>query len=503
MAKVKERQENAPIKRRRRHRGVPKGLTIALIAIALVVGGSLGYLVGHQGDGDLVAEREVQLASADQRIMELENMLTSMGVDPNADVFDGAVSPLDEETTQALSGEDEPVNNNDVLVAGNDMETPAATAAPAVVAEFDGVEIMSDEVLAAYNESVNRQLLMGQDVSAQADTLLEEALNAVIAEHIEYQKAEELGLTELSAEDEQAIDEQAQQAFEEQLTFYVFNDGSLTDDEAREAAIERMAEDGTTLESLRAQIEENWWEDKLREYVTQDVTVSDEALQERYDTLLSEQEALYTTNPEQFEYAHRFDDSVVVYNPAGYRAFKQVLIAFDDADAARAQELLAELNGLDETQDAERIAEINGELDVLYAALEPTADEVLDRVAQGEDSDTLVSEYSQDPNLDTGSVREDGYYVCATSTSYDPAIVEAALALTNVGSVSTEPVRTSAGLHILYYSAEVPAGAVPLDEVRDALEADVLETLQYDAYEQQLAQWIEETEVVYHREALQ
>ena len=77
------------------------------------------------------------------------------------------------------------------------------------------------------------------------------------------------------------------------------------------------------------------------------------------------------------------------------------------------------------------------------------------------------------------------------------------MALEGVGSVTMQPVRTAAGLHILLYSAEVPAGPVPLEEVRAALEAEMLETLQYDAYQRQIDQWVEEANVVYHREALQ
>ena len=45
-----------------------------------------------------------------------------------------------------------------------------------MVAEFGDVQVMSDEVLDAYNAEVNRQLLNGQDVSASADSLLEATL---------------------------------------------------------------------------------------------------------------------------------------------------------------------------------------------------------------------------------------------------------------------------------------------------------------------------------------
>ena len=77
-------------RRKKRARGVPQALAIALIVVALVVGGGLGYLLGARPAGDdVVAERDEQIANANQRIQELEAMLVENGIDPNADVFSG------------------------------------------------------------------------------------------------------------------------------------------------------------------------------------------------------------------------------------------------------------------------------------------------------------------------------------------------------------------------------------------------------------------------------
>ena len=498
----KPQEQSTRRRRRRRPRGVPQALAIALIVAALVVGGGLGYWLGARpGDGSLVAEREEQIANANQRIQELESMLMENGIDPNADVFDGAQS-LDPSVVSALDGGDVPVGGNDALLDDSDsFDTPAQTAAPVLVAEFGDVRVMSDEVLDAYNAEVNRQLLNGQDVSAYADSLLEETLQQVVEEKVKYAKAEELGLTALSAEDEAAIDAAAQERYEQDLAFYIINDGTKTEDEAREEAVARMEADGITLETCRADIESDWWEEKLRDYAAQSVTVTEEAVQEVYDRYLSEQQAAYDASPEQYEYARRYEETTVVYNPAGYRTFKQVLIPFEMEDGMRVEEILAELASPD--VDAQRAEELNGELDTLYAKLEPTAEEVLDRVAEGVDFDSLIAEYGDDPEYELESVQRDGYYISAASTTYDPAVKEAALALASPGDVSQEPVRTAEGLHVLYFSAEVPAGPVPLEDVRAALEAEARESLRDEAYETQLAQWVEEAGVTYHREALE
>ena len=158
----------------------------------------------------------------------------------------------------------------------------------------------------------------------------------------------------------------------------------------------------------------------------------------------------------------------MVYNPAGYRTFKQVLIPFDMEDGMRVEEILAELESPD--VDAQRAEELNGELDTLYAKLEPTAEEVLDRVAEGVDFDSLIAEYGDDPEYELESVQRDGYYISAGSTAYEQALKDAALALAEPGDVTQEPVRTAEGLSILCFNAEVPAGAIPLEDVRAALE---------------------------------
>ena len=491
-------------RRRRRPRGVPKAVAIALIVVALVVGGGLGYLLGGRSDSSLLAEREEQIANANQRIDELESVLVDNGIDPNADVFDGAQSMLDPDVVSALTGADEPVNANNVFLDDSDAltSTPAPTAEPAVVAEFGDVQIMSNEVIDAYNAEVNRQLLNGQDVSAYADSLMDETLDSIVTEYVKRAKAEELGLTTLTAEDEAAIDEAVQARFEQDLAFYTRNNGTMTAEEARADAIESMASDGITEETIRAEIEAEWWEEKLRDYATQNITVSDEQIQQTYEDDLAEQRTAYDANPGQYEYARLYGETVVVYNPAGYRTFKQVLIPFDVTSSMRVNEIIFTLDSLDETEDAEQIATLNAELDTLYADLETTAAEVLNRVAEGADFDDLIAEYSQDPQYELASVQSDGYYISEASTTYDAAIKTAVMALENPGDVS-EPVRTSEGVHILYFNAEVPAGDIPLDDVRDALEAEALESQRYDAYEAQLAQWVEEANVTYHREVLE
>ncbi|NLF28122.1 MAG: hypothetical protein GX592_09510 [Clostridiales bacterium] len=510
---ARQNPQDSVRRHRRRRRGVPKALAVVLIIVALVVGGGLGYFANRALQGGQLAakdrqidEKDALIAESSTRIQKLEMVLKTMDIDPDEEFFD-ALNPLVKNPeADALAGNTEGLPVNDALIVGGDqlaVEPDASEAAPVVVAEFGDVKIMSDEVLAAYNAKVNQLMIIGQDVTQYADSLMEDTLTSIVTEKLKYQKAEEFGLTALTEADNAAIDKAAQEEFDALIEFYIMDDEALTPEQERQAAVAHLAEeDGVTLESMRAEIERDWWDTKLSDYVSKDVVVTDEALQETYDRYLEDQQSLYATNPEDYEFARRSGEETVVYNPEGYRAFKQVLIAFDQEDSFRVEEILWELNALDPATDAEDVDALNGELDILYAKLQPTADEVLDRIAQGDDFDALIAEYGQDPEQNEPAVKREGYYVSENSTSYVLEIVQAAMALQKAGEVS-EPVRTVAGLHILRYNSDVPAGPVALETVREALTAEALESLKYDAYDAQLAKWVEEANITYHREALQ
>ena len=503
---TRQNPQDSVRRHRRRRRGVPKALAAVLIILALAGGGVLGYVVGGRSQDGKLAEKDALLAEANTRVLKYEKVLEAAKIDPDEEFFD-ALNPLVQSPeADALAGNNVGLPVNDALIEqGDQLEAqPAATeAAPVVVAEFGDVKIMSDEVLAAYNARVNQLLLYGHDVAQYADSLMEDTLTSIVTEKLKYQKAEEFGLTALTEADNAAIDKAAQEEFDALIEFYIMDDEALTPEQERQAAVAHLAEeDGVTLESMRAEIERDWWDTKLSDYVSKDVVVTDEALQETYDRYLEDQQSLYATNPEDYEFARRSGEETVVYNPEGYRAFKQVLIAFDQEDSFRVEEILWELNALDPATDAEDVDALNGELDILYAKLQPTADEVLDRIAQGDSFDALIEEYGKDPEQDEPAVKREGYYVSENSTTYAAEFVRAAMALSKVGDVS-EPVRTAAGLHILRYNSDVPAGPVALETVRESLSTEALESLKYDAYDAQLAQWVEEANITYHREALQ
>ena len=100
------------------------------------------------------------------------------------------------------------------------------------------------------------------------------------------------------------------------------------------------------------------------------------------------------------------------------------------------------------------------------------------------------------------NLRASGYYVSADSLLWPGEIVSAAMALEAPMDISGA-IRTGDGVVILQYLGEVEAGAVPLADVRDAIEADALEEARYAAYEAQVNAWLEEADVKYYPERMQ
>lgn len=474
----------------RRRRAIPAWVAIALIVVALALGVGVGYLArtrGQTGGPQPEAGETVEPTP----VPEDEDGLP--------------VEPIGEaEAAGLLSGDIDiaPLAES----AGDASQTAAdellsAPSEPEVVAEYEGGEVLSSEVIDAYNEIVDGYLLNGFSVSDNAADLLEETLRSVVSRHIALQKAEELGLNELSAADETALAAEAEAEFSALVEELLpeFADGERSDEEARAAAAALLSEDeGITEESIAAQLREDLWTRKLFDSVTADIELTEEGLQDAYDTLVAAQRDAYDGFTDDYEYA-RLNGELIVYNPQGYRAVRHILLAFDAEALDAGLALAEERDGLDAEADAARIAEIDKALDELYAPLEARAQAARERLEAGEDFEALLQELGEDDYM----LEEDAcYYVGANTVLWSDEFVAAALALPGVGDVS-EPVRSLSGVHLIRFAQEVPAGEVPLADVRGELEAWALDDLRQAAYDAQMDTWLEEADVTYYPERMQ
>ena len=253
------------------------------------------------------------------------------------------------------------------------------------------------------------------------------------------------------------------------------------------------------LESITDQLKQNWWSQKFYDHTVKDVTVTDEDVQARYDALLAEQQADFDATPENFEYAH-LTGRAIVYRPEGYRSVRDVLIPFEsEEDAAKAADLLEDLEMIDEDPDA--LAETKKALDALFAPLEAKAAEAQQKLTDGAGFADLMNEYGTSDALKDEPLRSEGFYITDTSFVNSAEFVEGAMMLEQPGQVSS-PLRSQYGIHLVEYVAELTPGAVPLDQVRDAVAADALSAKQAEYYDQQRKTLLEQAHVKYYPERL-
>ena len=240
------------------------------------------------------------------------------------------------------------------------------------------------------------------------------------------------------------------------------------------------------LETVRDDVEQDYWQTKLFNRVTENLDVSADDITALYNQLLTEQQAEFEADTDAFETA-LLGGETVVYYPAGYRTVKWISFEMDETAAQRAEEIRAQL----ETEtDEETRTTLQQELDGLYGALQSEAEDALGTISGGGDFDQVAASLGSD-----GAT----YYVSEKTTLWPPEVVQAAMALANPGDIS-QAVVTEDGVYIVRFIANVEAGAVPLSNVSTRLTTQTREQKAQQAYDDQVETWISEANVTYFPE---
>ena len=399
-----------------------------------------------------------------------------------------------------------------------------------IVAEFgeDGI-IRLEDARQQYEEVASMYAQYGIPVDTYAADIKQSIVEGMVQDAVLDAKAEELGLSQLDEATMADLEAMAADDLETYVTYYTdyFATEGATDEENREATIQGLAEHGITQEQMLQDRVENYVSEQLTDYVTKDVTVTDEEVQETYQDMI-ESDKDYEEDDQSYTSA-RASGETIAWNPEGYRAVKHVLIKFSDEQAQQYSELQDtletlqdELAALDEPADEEAEAEadeaeadeeveeprtreeiqtdigaVGASIEALYSELMPKAQEVVDAFNNGTDIDTLIAEYGEDPGMQNEPTASEGYAVAERSTSWDPAFTEGAMSIAEVGQIS-EPVRGKNGVHIIYYLSDITPGEVPYEDIREGVAAAALEDKVTQTFDDQVAVWVEEAKPVYH-----
>ena len=385
----------------------------------------------------------------------------------------------------------------------------------------DGVVWLADAQAAydAYEQQYAAYGLSLADLGLDA-MLKEQIIDDYVRNGVIGLKADELKIAEtLDAATVAAIETEARANIDYYIDYYIsyYYAGQEVTDEMRAEAESYWAYYGLSFDSELLSLLEIAIEDAVYEYVTKDVTITEDEIQTEYANLLANDSATYAADPYSYIDARTYGDPIA-YNPEGYRTVKQVLIKFDDEQSAQYSELQAQLTALQEELAAveagttEEGAEVRTAdaintditacavaIEALYSELQPEADEVVSKFNSGVSFDELIAQYNDDPGMNTEPAASQGYTICAEETYWDPSFIAAGMSIEEVGQIS-EPAYGSYGIYILYYLADIPAGPVSLDEIREGVEALTLETKKTNTYEDQVAAWVAEANVEYFYE---
>lgn len=356
-----------------------------------------------------------------------------------------------------------------------------------VIAKIENREIRLQEFL----EGLDYWLyLYGIDASSKenqsyVEMIAEGHFESLILSEVVLVKGEELGFFDLSEEEKAQVEKSVKDEMDYgKNTIRSQLEEDYPDLSTAEIDLKleiALTEQGYIEEDFEDYYTESLVYDKVYEYFTKDLSVTDEELKKEYDNLVAEAMESYAGDPSAFENAY-LDGEAAYYTPAGYRRVKHILIGFDEDTQTELATLY--YDGEDEAYDAA--------LEEALAAVHDEAEEVLSSIETGaKDFETLMKEVTDDGGLTS---YPDGYMVGKEGVSYDQNFRDAAFALAKVGDMSGL-VAGSNGYHIIRLEEITEEAVTPLEEVEEELRKTLLSTKQEDAFYELAEQWKEEYSV--------
>ena len=398
----------------------------------------------------------------------------------------------------------------------------AATEDQVLATVSDGTVIMQSTIDADYNKYINQfQTYYGPN------SLTENDLHAIYQMSF-YTYLEELFVkfkkTEFPEEELSSIEHEANELYENVIaqitTYYGLEPAEDATDEdkaaARSQAMTIASYNGYELDSII----ENLLINKIVNNLVGDFSISEEDIIAAYNERVEIDKAAYEEDPTGYtkEYANGGDCYFV---PAGFRGITHILLEVDEdllstyqdlqnryeessepieyaeevsVEAIETKEEVPTDNENTESEEAteEPVTEeqVENARQAIIASVQETIDEIYAKLESGTPWADLVAEYSIDPGMSQEPYKTNGYEVYADSTGYDPAFMQAAFSIDNVGDVS-EPYVGIFGVYIVHYTRDVPSAPVEFtEEIHNALEEELDFNYKQSTYNNAFFDWV-------------
>lgn len=325
----------------------------------------------------------------------------------------------------------------------------------------------------------------------QRDTLIYSLINEKIFLH----KAKEMGVYELTEEQQKAVDNEydqkiatiiktfgdraAKELAEKQESSSEESDTSapvMTEEEKEEAGgkmLDDMLEkSGMTRDDLR------WWMESNRIITNVQEKIYDSVDRSKAEELLKEQqkiaEELYKTDVSKYEQGGYSQIAYIqMWLPKEARNIKHILLSFDDETKTEITSLRRE--GKDD--EADKLREESAE------KLKEKQAEVEKKLEDGAKIDDLIPEYNSDPGVQS---YPNGYTVIPNGTSYVKEFQKAAFVPEKIGDRTS--CVTDYGVHIMEYASNAK---VPEENIKIIIDKFYAE-LQSDEFSNKISEWHDE-----------
>lgn len=343
------------------------------------------------------------------------------------------------------------------------------------------------------NSDIHDDTNLDEYVDAQCKAQRSKAIQYLINEQIIMKKAKELGVYELTAEEQAEADKD----YENMIATAIKSCGQAVATERAIAALEAAGDDATEMaipelsdeemetlgkERYEKQLEEcgmtyddlKWWAqssriaDKVYDAVVADVTQAD--IDAGYLELIEEAKSIYKNSiPSYVQYGYS-----EVWLPDGARLVKHILLGFENDTTQQIYSLRQE----GKNEEADKLREESA------AALEEKCLEVEQKLDDGAKIEDLIAEYSADK---AGSeANPDGYLVLPDDTRWMSEFTAGAFVPENIGDRTVAV--TDYGVHIMIYADNARVSEAD----KPAFESIVRSRLQNDKYTNTINAWLEE-----------
>lgn len=355
--------------------------------------------------------------------------------------------------------------------------TPVAKVGETVVTVREYQEYM--EMVMYYY--LNVDTLEGQDKET-VEAIKADVLDVLILDAAHREKARLEGYYEFTPEQQEELDsvmEVERETYLEEARNIVSEEYPDLEDEEYDKKVEEAYEQYLIDNDIDMDYIYKTYKDYLAQQyyyddLVSEVKVSDADVEAAYESKVEEDKATYS---DQATFESITDTYGICYIPENARRVKHILVQIPDEILEEAQNAASE----DEYK-----AKVQEGLDLIR----PDAEAVLGMINDdGSNFDEIMHEYTEDPGI---ASKPDGYYVInGADTIWESNFAAAANGLENVGDM-TGLVATAYGYHILRLEELLTPGVVPLEDVRESLEEELLVDAQETYYMEQRETWKQE-----------